>query len=178
MSIWYCMRTNRLINESNSTGWLKNRENDAAVQWLPPEGQYCLFWPRLSEVDPARLLAWAVLCSILPKSANHSALLIYSGPRFLDSAFDLDIGTAKISNASFSVTEIFWSFTVCCFFSNSLSLNITICTLTIVTVFQVGRQFRLCGSSYSLGLSVAGRKSEKRIKTVKILLNSKSKIVI
>ena len=50
-----------------------------AVQRLPPEGQYCLFWPRLPEVEPARLLAWAVLCGILPKSADHSAHLIYCG---------------------------------------------------------------------------------------------------
>ena len=56
---------------------IHNRKNAAAVQRLPPEGQYCLFWPRLPEVDPARLLARAVLCSILPKSANRLALLIY-----------------------------------------------------------------------------------------------------
>ena len=28
-----------------------------AVQRLPPEGHYCLFWPFLPEVDPAWLLA-------------------------------------------------------------------------------------------------------------------------
>ena len=28
-----------------------------AVQWLPPKGHYCLFWPCLPEVDPAGLLA-------------------------------------------------------------------------------------------------------------------------
>ena len=48
-----------------------------AIQRLPPEGHYCLFWSRLSKVDPTRLLARAVPCSILPKSAHRSALLIY-----------------------------------------------------------------------------------------------------
>ena len=35
-------------------------------------------------MNPARLLAWAVLCSILPKSANRSASLIYYSSRELE----------------------------------------------------------------------------------------------
>ena len=54
-----------------------NRDNNDCSSAVATRGPILLILSRLHEVDPARLLAWAELCSILPNSANHSLLLIY-----------------------------------------------------------------------------------------------------